>query len=802
MLSRFRARGALARGLNMTLFSVRVAREFSERGGQSGEQQQKQEKDLIAVTEQMLSSMSSLHSKGWKKFLYGEPYVVFEIGVHHIGEEISFYVATPNAYSELIEKQIHSFYPTAEIAPATDYNIFNPAGISVGAYMILKGYQVLPFRTYQMLPADPLGDILTAMSKLSREGEGAAFQVLIRPSHKKHYAKESSRILKELQKGVSWKEALHKVGSSFGTEVLQEINRAVNPLVETSGEKREEPRQVLPHHQELIKAVANKFSKPAFDVNVRLVASAPTEMKAEEILRDMQSAFVQFEAPDFNAFHAVAMKGKARDAFMRDYSFRIFNEQYAMFLGTEEIASFYHFPLPTTATPRVRFLKAKPAEPPRDLPEAGVILGTNVYRGQETLVRIHGEDRRRHMYIIGQTGTGKSTLLKHMIRQDIAAGHGIAVLDPNGDLVDAALSYVPKERADDVIVFDPSDVAHPMGLNFLTIDPAKPTQKTDVIDEFYKILKAVYKDQPEGFGPLFEKYFRYALMLLLDDYENEIPTIAEVGRVFADEAYREAKLSREKNPDIKRFWKFEAEQAQGDWSLSNMSAYITSKFAPFLGNDYMRPIITQQKSAFDFRKMMDEKKILLVKLPKGIVGELNVALIGMIMVSRLMLAAFSRADLSPEDQKKAPDFFVYIDEFQDFSTDSLATILAQGRKYHIDLIMAHQFIAQLTDKVREAVFGNVGTLLAFRISPDDAEKLKIQFQPVFSPADIVSIDNFNCYIKLLIDGAPSRPFNIQFGFPLEGNMKLAGQIEELSRLKYGRDREDVEREYYERSASE
>ncbi len=797
MLSRFRLKGAMARGLNMSLFSVRVPREFEKEGGKSGEQQQKQERDTISVTEQMLSAMSNIHSSGWNKFLYGEPYIIFEIGVHHVGEEIHFYVAAPNAYAELVQKQIHSFYPTAEVLPAIDYNIFNLQGASAGAYMMLKSTPILPFRTYQVLPADPLGAVLASMSKLGIEGEGVALQVLVRPSHRKDLKKRTSKVLKELQKGSSWGEALQKAGKTFVGDIAKELNTALNPLEKPSENKQEEQKQVLQHYQDLIKAVASKVSKPTFDVNVRIITSAPTEHQAEELLRDVSSAFTQFEAPDMNGFRSVKQKNKSLDIFTRDYSFRIFNEQYAMYLSTEEIASFYHFPLPTTSTTRVKFLKAKSAEPPRDLPATGIILGKNVYRGEEKLIRMDTEDRRRHMYIIGQTGVGKSVLLKHMIRQDILAGNGVAVFDPQGDLVDDALAQIPKERADDVIVFDPSDLERPLGLNFLAIDPKNPTQKTDAIDEFFKILKAVYKDQPEGFGPLFEKYFRYSLMLLLDDYENEVPTIADIGRVFSDEEYRKLKLSREKNGDIRRFWEFEAANAQGDWSLSNMSAYITSKFAPFLGNDYVRPIITQPKSAFDFRDVVDSKKILLVRLPKGIVGESNVNLLGMIIMSKLMMATFSRADLR-DQLATAPDFYVYLDEFQDFSTDSLATILAQGRKYHIDMIMAHQFIAQLPDKVRDAVFGNVGTMMTFRIAPEDAEKIKIQFEPVFSPADIVNVDNFNCYVKLLIKGAPSRPFNMQFGLPPKGNIELGKQIAELSRMRYGRDRAEVEREYFEK----
>ncbi|MBI5153457.1 MAG: DUF87 domain-containing protein, partial [Parcubacteria group bacterium] len=479
MLSRFRMRGAIARGLNMSLFSVRVPREFAKEGGKGGEQQQKQERDTISVTEQMLSSMGHLHSKGWKKFLYGEPYIVFEIGVHHIGEEIHFYVATPNAYSELLEKQIHSFYPTAEIKPAMDYNIFNPHGVSAGAYMTLKKSPILPFRTYQILPADPVGEILTVMSKLELEGEGVSFQVLVRPSHRTDIKSKTSKVLKELQKGASWGEALSKAGKTFMGDVAKEFGRALNPLESSSQQKNpEEQKQVLQHYQDLIKAVASKVSKPAFDVNIRVVTSAPTEAQANELLRDTTSAFTQFEAPDMNGFRSVTQKGKSLDVFARDYSFRIFNEQYAMYLSTEEIASFYHFPLPTTATPRVNFLKAKPAEPPPNLPKEGIILGANTYRGTEKLVRLTPEDRLRHLYIIGQTGTGKSSLLNRMAKQDIEAGNGVCIIDPHGPFADAAITYVPKERADDVIWFDPGDTTRPSGLNFLDIDPTKPRQKT------------------------------------------------------------------------------------------------------------------------------------------------------------------------------------------------------------------------------------------------------------------------------------------------------------------------------------
>jgi len=807
LLNRFRMRGAMTRGLNMSLFSVRVPREFSKEGGKSGEQQQKQERDTISVTEQMLSSMSGMHARGgiWKKFLYGEPYVVFEIGVHHIGEEIHFYVATPNAYSELIEKQIHSFYPTAEIKPATDYNIFNPQGVSAGAYMVLKKSPILPFRTYQVLPADPLGEVLTTMSKFETEGEGVSMQVLVRPSRKKDIKKRTSKVLKELQKGASWGDALQKAGKTFVGDLAKELNTALNPFETPShNNKPEEQKQVLQHYQDLIKAVASKVSKPTFDVNVRIVTSATTELQAQELLRDATSAFVQFEAPDMNGFRSVTQKGRSLENFTRDYSFRIFNEQYAMYLSTEEIASFYHFPLPTTATPRVNFLKAKPAEPPANLPKEGIILGVNTYRGSEKLVRMLPEDRLRHLYIIGQTGTGKTSLINRMIKQDIDAGNGVCVIDPHGDLVDVVLTYVPKERADDVIFFDPGDQRRPAGLNFLDIDPTKPRQKTDAIDGFYKVLKAVYKDQPEGFGPLFEKFFRYSIMLLLDDYANEIPTIANISKVFADEEYRNLKLSRETNGDVVRFWKFEAAQMSGDWSLPNMSGYITSKFAQFIQNDYIRPIITQQKSAFNFREVMDTKKILLVKLSKGIIGDLNGNLLGMIIIQKILTAAFSRAEVSAEERKTLPSLYLYIDEFQNFATDDIESILSEARKYGLGMTIAHQFIKQIPEKIIHAIFGNVGSMISFRVGEEDAisDVMKTKFSPVFSPEDLVNIDNFNCYIKMLIRGESARPFNMQFNYLPADNVERGEQIKELSRVKYGRDLEEVEREFNEKQKYE
>lgn len=800
LLFRIRQKGLLSRSLNMALFLIRVPRE-APKDVDNQRDKQKQEKELIAVTEQLFSSFSAVQARGFKRFLYGEPHLAFELAVHHVGEEIHFYLAVPRVYEIVIEKQILGLYPTAEVLKSKDYNIFNPGGVSLGSYLTFLTHPVVPFKTYQKLEADPLGEILTALSKLEEEGEGAAVQIVFRPSRNMKLKKLAAKIAKELQKGADFPEALSRarkqeVWGLFSGALGELFSYSLTPEQQKEKDMRKDERRVLtPYHEELVKSLIGKASKIAFDTNIRILASAADDLRASQILQEVESAFTQFGAPDLNSLKPRRMAGRALERLIFEFSFRIFNARRSLYLTTEELASIYHFPLPTTVAARLHILKAKSAEPPAELPKEGIVLGKNIFRAQERMVRMARDDRRRHLYMIGQTGTGKTNLIKNMVLQDIALGEGVAVIDPHGDLVDDILGFIPPERADDVIVFNPGDIARPLGLNILEIDPDEPQQKSFVIDDFYKILRTIYKDLPEAFGPIFEKFFKNTIMLLLDDYKNEIPTIAEISRVFADKEYRDAKLDRETNPEIIRFWRFEAEKMSGEWSLPNMSGYITSKFSPFLINEYVRPIITQQKSAFNFRDVMDNKKILLVNLSKGLIGELNANLLGMIVVSKLLVAAFSRVD-TPEAERK--DFFLYIDEFQNFTTDSIAVILSEARKYRLNLIIAHQFIKQLQENIRDAAFGNVGSMLSFRIGADDAEYLKNKFEPVFSPQDLMNISNFNAYVKLLIHNQTSPPFNIQVLPPAKGDLDVLGAIRELSRQRFGRDREMVEQEFRER----
>ncbi|MDP3792496.1 MAG: DUF87 domain-containing protein [bacterium] len=782
-----RKRGAIARALNMSLFLVTLPREaFSAGQGQA----QRPEKEVISIMEQLYSSFTNLHSKGWNKFIYGEPYISLEMAVHHIGEEIHFYVAVPKSYEQIFEKQAHGVFPMAELERIKDYNIFNPQGVSVGAHLKLKENPILPVRTYQRLEADPLGAIANSLSKLEKEGEGAAIQILIRPSHHNEVRTNAQKVAKEMQSGHDFKTALKRVKKPLTKEEKQKEAEKATPQV------------VTPFDQEMVKSIQSKSSRPLFDTNVRLIVSASDKFRADQILQNLSESFVQFASPDMNSFVVnKPSEGRFLRRLLFNFSFRLFAESNVLILSSEEITSLYHFPFSSAAAPKIKFLKSKPAEPPPNLPQAGIILGKNLYRSEERVVRMTDDDRRRHLYTIGQTGTGKSTLMKAMLRQDIENGKGVCLIDPHGEFAEFALSIVPKNRVDDIIYFDPGDVDRPMGLNMLEIDPTHPEQKTRVIDELFGIFDTLYDLKTTG-GPMFEKYFKNSALLLLDDYEHDIPTLADISRVLVNSSYRADKLSRETNPLVKEFWQLEAEKAGGEASLANMAPYISSKVTSFIYNEFLRPIINQKKSSFNFRDIMDSQKILIVNLSKGRIGDLNANLLGMVIVGKLLMAALSRIDIIDEKMRK--DFYLYIDEFQNFTTDSISIILSEARKYRLNLIVAHQFIKQLKDNIRDAVFGNVGSIVAFRIGPDDAEFMKNKFEPVFSPQDLINIDNLNAYVSLLINGQTTRPFNIKLQTEIvfgAGSPEVAKMIKEMSRLKYGRPRDEIEKEIQERVAS-
>jgi len=729
-------------------------------------EEKKSLKEQVAVAEQFLSTLNNLKKPA-----------VLEIALPHIGEEIYFYLAVPKNSVEFVQKQIQGFYPRAFVELTEDYNIFNPEGEVACAFLKQKEPWFLPIRTYQELEADPISPLLNAFSKLEKEGEGLAFQIVIQPAPR-GTKKTVEEAIKKLKQGSPLKDVL---GVS-GWKVLGGSFQSV--LMPSSEGKDKEKTKTI--DENAVKLLESKINKNLFLVNLRVLASAATKNRAEEILNNLLGTFHQFSSPAKNEFRAIRPSKPQR--FIFNYSFRTFNPKESIVLNSEEIASFWHFPTLIETAPYARWVKFKEAPPPLDLPEEGLVLGKNVFRDKEELVRILPDDRRRHIYVIGQTGTGKTYEMINMIKQDIENGSGVAVIDPHGDFIEDILSYIPKERVDDTIVFDPADLDRPLGLNMLEYDFNRPEQKTFIINEFIDIFDKLYDLKQVG-GPMFEYYLRNAMGLLMAD-TSEMATLLDIPRIFTNEDFRNQKLAKCPDPTIVEFWEKEALRiTSGDISLNNVTPYITSKFNTFISNDYVRPIIAQEKSAFNFREVMDKQKIILVNLSKGRIGDLNASLLGLVLVGRMLMAALSRVDI-PEEERK--DFYLYMDEFQNFTTPSIATILAEARKYRLNLTIAHQFIAQLEDKIREAVFGNVGTMICFRVGAKDAEYLKTYFEPVFSVNDLVNIDNFQAVIKLLVKNYTSRPFNILTLIREKGDAEKARLIREYSRMKYGRDRKEIE----------
>lgn len=756
----------LVQALNLKLLLIRLPqkqkKDFSSEGGTFAW------KEEINISAQLFGALAGLKA----------PFV-FEAAVHHIGEEIHFYAAVPSEAVEFVSRQVEGLWKDASIEQIDDYNIFNPRGIAVGVYLKQKLSYAIPIRTYVEAGLDTFAAIASGLSKLKEEGEGAAIQILVRPAPET--AKKSIfKIIEELKRGKSMKEIFES--QSFG---LNDVKKALAP------EKNDKQEQKI-IDEEAVKLLEAKVAKPLLSVNLRIIVSAENQNSAETILNGIGGAYHQFSAPRHQEFEIVKPWNVKK--LIYQFSFREFNDNHTMILNTEELASVFHLPAYTTEVPKIKWLKSKEASPPANLPKFGTLIGKTSFRGQSQPVYITEDDRRRHVYVLGQTGTGKTTLIANMAVEDIKNGKGVSIIDPHGDLIEKICGQIPKERIDDVIVFDPGDLRRPLGMNMLEYDFNKPEQKTFIVNELFNILDKLY-DMKEVGGPMFEQYMKNATLLLMEDMANEPATLMEIQRLFVDNDYRNRKLARIKNPTVIDFWEKEAVKATGEHSLANMAPYITSKFNNFTSNDYMRPIIGQPKSAFNFRQAMDEGKILLVNLSKGRIGDINANLLGMVIVGKILMAALSRVDL-PENERR--DFYLYIDEFQNFATDSIASILSEARKYALNLTVVHQFVAQLTEKIRDAIFGNAGTIISLRVGAPDAEFLVKQFEPVFDQNDLVNIDNFNAYAKILINGQTAKPFNIKILPPRQGDRELADKIKEISHLKYGRDRQEVEEEILKR----
>ncbi len=796
---------------HMTLYEVSLDRRTAndEQKGDSTEDIQK----LIGSMEQFYAGILSSVGSGSLK---NQEVISLEIANQNGSEEVVLYIAVPNTHKELFEKHMTATFPHSHTEELRgDYNIFSYGGAHTGAYGVLKKSDAYPLREYKDLVYDPLNTILSAFSHLSKHNEGAAIQIVIGDSGDM-YNRQYQNVIEYLNKGESAKKAI-KYGMKPFSEAADSFKKEfVNAIFNKKDDSDKEKRV----DEKTIERISAKTSTKVVPTTIRIVASSQENARSKEMIHTIASAFKQFDDPQGNEIIFKEATGAKLRKLLHEFTYRSINLSHISPLALWEIAMMYHVSgSGIIASRELKKAQSKQVSAPIEVGsesantannagyrdestaqsegihnEEGIILGENKFGATKTAVRFKPVDRRRHFYEVGQTGTGKTNLMKNMIIQDIKNGEGCCYIDPHGsDIVDV-LAAIPPERYDDVIYFDPAHIERPMGMNMLEFDPQHPEQKTFVVNEIFSIFEKLFmKKSPESLGPMFEQYFRNATLLVLEGMEQGTATFTDIPRVLSDTAFRHECIAHSQNVMVNKFWTDIAETAGGDGSLENIVPYITAKTDIFLNNDFMRPIITQQKSAFSFADIMDSKKILLVNLAKGKIGDINSELLGLIVVGKFLQAALSRVT-KIEQNEAIDDFYLYIDEFQNFTTNSIAVILSEARKYGLSLNVAHQFIAQLDEDIRNAVFGNIGTKCVFRVSTEDAEFLEKEFKPEFSASDIANLDNFNAYLSMLSDGKPIRPFNITTLPPSERDFSQVEKLKQLSHERYGRPREDVEQE--------
>ena len=732
-----RNRGREAQSLDSTLIQVTVPRENEIK---------------IDAAEQFFASFAGIKQSGMFSFIKYKPHISFEIV--GMAEDIRFYVYTPNKYQDLVEKQINASYPDAEIKivdekkqkegyiVGNEYNIFSKTGRVAFTSFNLSDSNYKPIKTYKDLAVDSMSSITSVLAKMSI-GEGAAIQIIISGADSK-WSKSGRKFIASTKKAES------------------------NP---ETAKYSADPKE--------LEGIENKISKPGFYAAIRVVVSSSSQEAADAHLSNIVSVFDQFSGINKFKKNKHWIKGN----FISDFIYRYMPDRGAAILSSEELAGLFHFPNKSVATPHIHWLNAKRAPAPAQIPDSGLFLGTSTFRGIAKPVYIQKDDRRRHMYVVGKTGVGKSEFLKDMILQDIKNGEGVCFIDPH-DTIEKLLPLIPPERAEDVILFDPSDTGRPMGLNMLEAQTEE--EKHYIVSSIVGLMYKLYDPNKTGIiGPRFEHAIRNAMLTVMCEKGS---TFIEVVRALTDANFVQELLPKVTDPIVRRYWTDQIAQTN-DFHKSEVLDYIVSKFGRFVTDKMIRNIIGQSASAFDFRKVMDEGKILLVSLSKGKIGEENASFLGLILVPKILVAAMSRQDI-PEASRR--DFYLYVDEFQNFATPDFAQILSEARKYRLNLIVANQFIGQMDEEVKNAIFGNVGSIISFRVGVNDANYLQHEFQPVFSEADLINVDVYNAYVKTIVHNEPVNPFSMDLTRDMTkeeqaGNPRVAELIRELSRLKYGKE---------------
>jgi len=725
----------------------------------------------IKVAETMFASLHGFKKTFWKS-LFSEPYrISFEIVAKK--DRIGFYVVVPDEIAALIERQINGAYPSAEIDIINPHEVWDRGKFTQVTELKLKGASYYPIKEYEEMKNDSLGTITSVMSKL-KEDEVLALQYVIQPAPDK------------------WRLA----GRGFIGKVKA---RNANPEKKTNVDTG------------FLEGVEKKISHAGYYTKVRVVSIAENKTVAQAHIQNMVSAFEQFTEVTYNKFVVVPQLMRPKIKTANDFIYRrirvidwqipvmaipIYSN--ASVLNTVELATVFHFPNKDVETPNIVWLGARRSSAPIKLPKEGIYIGKSVFRGVEREIRIADEDRTRHFYIIGQTGTGKSQLMMWLALQDIQRGEGVAIIDPHGTDVQELLEKIPPHRKDDVILFDAADTERPLGINLL--EAKNEEEKHMIINSFIALLYKLYDPNRQGMmGPQFERAARNVMLTAMSDPES---TMIDVLRLLIDEKYSEKFMDKITDPLVKRYWTDEVANTSKSRKGETMG-YFVSKFDRFITDRTMRHIIGQTKSSFDFSTVMAERKILLVDLAKGKIGEENSNFLGLLLVPRILAAALDRHKYIVQGKTDFPHFFLYVDEFQNFATPDFETILSEARKYKLNLTVAHQFIAQLDDGIKEAIFGNVGTMCAFRVGVDDAEFLEEQFSPKFTKQDLGNLPVGRAYMRLLVDGHPSPPFSLTVDWDAitsqEKSVKMSKEIKEASRMKYGIPVEEVEKQINERA---
>lgn len=773
------------RGLKMVPMLIHLPPSSDDIEG-NGRDERDLTEEVLSQAQVMYNIIASTATKGFKSKIYGQRHISFEIVAH--GGLVHYYTVVPSPLVDVIRQAIAAAYPSARLEEVTEHNIFNQVGKmsgTIGGEFTLKKDFAYPIATFKEAKRDASRALLNALSAVSRE-DGAAIQILLRPA-REGWTKNSVSAAEKINKDKGKKKGL------AGMLAPKDLMEALWRPPEEGKEHKPEDKQLTSLEQSSIEAIEEKTRYPGYEVLIRVVVSSNTASHSQTLLKNIVAAFSLFDSPSFNGFKFALTKNI--DELVTAYIFRFFPQTVTQsILNSIELATIFHLPsqknIPTS---QVQRQMSKQVDGPTQLMDEGFLLGYNEFRGVKKPIRLSTNDRRRHTYIIGQTGTGKSVLLENLAFQDMMDGKGFAFVDPHGDSVEALLGKVPKERVEDVIYFNPGDMTNPIGLNMFEFD--HPDQKDFLVQEAINMLYGLYDPGHTGIvGPRLEHIFRNCALLLMSDPNGG--TFIDIPKLLIDPDFMKSKLKYVKDQSVLDFWTKEFPASQRSNESGEVISWVVSKFGPFISNDAMRNIIGQTKSGFNLRDIMDNKKILLVNLSKGKMGELNSKLLGIIFVMKFQAAAMGRANQSESERV---DFSLYVDEFQNFSTDSFESILSEARKYRLNLILGNQFMTQLTDKVREAIIGNVGTVISGRIGITDAEILVKKFAPTFDAEDLTKLPNYQSVVSVMINNVPSAPFSMSFIPPMgQTNPQLSDALKRLSAAKFGRPRSQVEKEIFAR----